>query len=62
MNGHPYRGPHVVLSRPEIERLHEVMANHFLGSNSPVENIDSEIQAKLDAALKSHPNFLKPAI
>lgn len=62
MTGRPYHGPHVVLSRAEIERLHELMVNHFLHKDPPVERIDEEIQAKFDAALKSHPDFLKPAI
>ena len=56
-----YHGPHVVFSRAEIERLHELMVNHFLHKDPPVERIDEEIQAKLDAALKSHPDFLTPS-
>lgn len=59
--GQPYHGPHVVFSREEIERLHELMVNHFLHKDPPVERIDEDIQAKLDAALKSHPDFVKPA-
>jgi hypothetical protein len=56
-----YHGPHVVLSRAEIERLHELYVNHFLQTACPVVSIDAQIQAKLDAALKSHPDFMKPA-
>lgn len=56
-----YIGPYAVFSRAEVERLHELMVNHFLHKDPPVEAIDEDIQAKLDAALKSHEDFLRPA-
>lgn len=52
----PYHGPHVVFSREEIERLREVMEVHLWKTA-----VDSSICGKLDAALKSHPDFLTPA-
>lgn len=61
MGSRPYHGPHVVLSRIEVERLHELMVNHFLHKDPPVERIDEDIQVKLNEALKSHPDFLKPS-
>lgn len=51
----PYHGPHVVLSRSEIERLHTLIGS------IPWEDGDDVIYKKLDAAIKSHPDFLKPA-
>lgn len=57
----PYHGPHVILSRKEIERLDELMKNHSMGRVIPVEAIDGSICNKIDAALTSDPDFLEPA-
>ena len=48
-----YRGPHVVLTPVEVQRIHEALA----GSD---DELAAAIVAKCTAAMKTHPTFREP--
>jgi ribosome-binding protein aMBF1 (putative translation factor) len=59
----PYHGPHAVFSREELQAIKTDLADKSVSVEDlsrHLEVVDSVLK-KINAALESHPDFLKPA-